>query len=57
MPKCKHGVYDERCCAICKDWPSIDKMKEKFPGLSNEIFLVMTPEQRLTAIRTGVLPQ
>lgn len=57
MPnKCKHGVYGgEQCCAICKDWPSLEKMQNKFPNLSREQFLIMTPTERLRAVETGRL--
>lgn len=55
--KCKHGIYDENACAICKDWPSLEKMQVKFPSLTAEMFLVMTPAQRVEAVRTGVLSQ
>ena len=54
--KCKHGLT-EQTCAICKDWPSLEKMQAKFPGLSKEQFLIMTPSERLTAVQTGELPQ
>lgn len=50
-------MYDESACAICKDWPSYEKMHRLFPDLSRETFLVMTPEERVTAVRTGVIQQ
>lgn len=57
MSKCQHGMYDESACAICKDWPSYEKMHRLFPDLSRETFLVMTPEERVAAVRTGELQQ
>lgn len=57
VAKCFHGIYDESACAICKDWPSYEKMHRLFPDLSRETFLVMTPEERLQATKTGVLQQ
>jgi hypothetical protein len=56
VEKCKHGLT-EQTCAVCKDWPSLDKMRVKFPNLSGEMFLVMSPAERLTAMQTGVLSQ
>lgn len=53
--KCKHGLYDESACAACKQWPSFETMRRQFPALSHEMFLVMTPEERLRAVETGVL--
>lgn len=63
--KCLHGITIYRRpdgteivpCAICKDWPSFEKMHRQFPELSKDAFLVMTPAERLTAVKTGELPQ
>jgi hypothetical protein len=55
--KCKHGIYNENACAVCKDWPSLEKMQNLFPGLTADLFLVMTPAQRVEAVKTGVLQQ
>jgi hypothetical protein len=52
--KCKHGLTAQTC-AICKDWPSLEKMQISFPSLSNDMFLAMTPSERLEAIRSGRL--
>ena len=55
--KCFHGVYDASVCAVCKDWPSFEKMRQRFPELPESIFLVMTVEERKTALATGRLPR
>jgi hypothetical protein len=55
--KCKHGMPSPDTCAICKDWPSFEKMHNLFPELSKDAFLVMTPAERLRAVKTGVLSQ
>jgi hypothetical protein len=55
-PSCKHGLT-EQTCAVCKDWPSLEKMRVKFPHLSNDMFLIMSPAERLTAMQTGELNQ
>lgn len=53
--KCKHGMHSEEVCSICKDWPSVDRMRQSFPGISDDKFLIMRPEERLAAIKTGVM--
>lgn len=63
MNRCLHGMLAPRTgpytasdvCAMCKGWPSIDTMRRQFPSLSREMFLVMTPEERISAVKTGVL--
>src|SRR5689334_22379957 len=59
MPRCKHGMFvasnGDPCCAICKDWPSADKMRSFFPDLPDSVVAVMTPEERREAIKTGRL--
>lgn len=57
MSKCKHGMYDARVCAMCKDLPSFEQMKRVFPELTMPIFLIMTPDERVTALKTGVVPR
>jgi hypothetical protein len=52
--KCKHGLTEETC-AVCKDWPSFDRMRNIFPDLTHQIFLVMTPTERVLAMKTGVI--
>lgn len=56
--KCMHGMKPSGgtiTCAICKEWPSIDKMRTVFPGLSEDIFLVMTAAERIASLESGVL--
>lgn len=58
--KCKHGIYGgPDLCAVCKDWPSFERMKNKYPDLSHGQFMLMTPAQRIEAMKPGVeeLPQ
>lgn len=54
--KCLHGLFiisGHSTCSICKGWPSIERMRNAFPGLSETTFLIMTPAERLEAMRTG----
>lgn len=59
MARCKHGMFissnGDAACAMCKDWPSPDRMRQTFPNLPDAVVYVMTPEERMTAMKSGQL--
>lgn len=54
--KCLHGMYSKDGCAICKGWPDIQEMRVVFPTLTDGVFAVMRPEERLQAMKTRSIP-